>query len=254
MLEGEFLKSSTRRANPTYRLRTILSGLLSLRINDVSIEKKGELERALVSSLPIVFSKITGEKQARAIRNTVRSFNSKHSAHFQTKYYREAGIATVNLSGSGSKTRQRRSGRVAIISAGTSDIAALNETEIILRILGCDVLRFNDLGVAGLHRLAGPMKEIVVFDPDVIVVAAGMEGALPSVVAGLSSVPVIGLPTSVGYGFGGRGEASLMSMLQACPLGIAVVNIDAGLAAGVYAYLIAKRAEDARNTSLEGKT
>ncbi len=120
-------------------------------------------------------------------------------------------------------------------------MTALNEAEVLLNLFGCRTLRFNDVGVAGLHRLIEPMKQISDFDPDAIIVAAGMEGALPSVIAGLSSVPVIGLPTSVGYGYGGNGEAALMSMLQACSLGISVVNIDAGVAAGVVAWLIAKR-------------
>ncbi|MFI5422141.1 MAG: AIR carboxylase family protein, partial [Nitrososphaerales archaeon] len=87
-----------------------------------------------------------------------------------------------------------------------------------------------------------PLRKIFEFDPDTIIVAAGMEAALPSVIAGLSSVPVIGLPVSVGFGYGRGGESALMGMLQACALGIAVVNIDGGVAAGITAWLIAKRA------------
>ncbi len=133
-------------------------------------------------------------------------------------------------------------GRVALIGAGTSDIHALNESEVLLQLLGCKTIRFNDVGVSALHRLAEPLKEIFEFDPDSIIVAAGMEAALPSVIAGLSSVPVIGLPVSVGFGYGRGGEAALMGMLQACTLGISVVNIDGGVAAGIVAWLIASRA------------
>ena len=103
------------------------------------------------------------------------------------------------------------------------------------------IVRFNDVGVAALHRLRWPLEKIQKFDPDALVVAAGMEAALPSLVAAFSGVPVIGLPTSVGYGYGRDGESALMSMLQACPLGICVVNIDGGVAAGVVASLIARR-------------
>ncbi|MHB1867775.1 MAG: nickel pincer cofactor biosynthesis protein LarB, partial [Nitrososphaerales archaeon] len=159
-----------------------------------------------------------------------------------TKYYPNANMIAV-LGKKNSIKRVGRRGRVALLAAGTSDMSALNESEILLNLFGCRTLRFNDVGVAGLHRLIEPMKQISDFNPDAIIVAAGMEGALPSVIAGLSSIPVIGLPTSVGYGYGGNGEAALMSMLQACSLGISVVNIDAGVAAGVVAWLISKRKE-----------
>ena len=99
-----------------------------------------------------------------------------------------------------------------------------------------------DVGVAGLHRLAGPLDELRAAGAAVVVVAAGMEGALPSVVAGLVDVPVIGLPTSTGYGLGGRGEAALLGMLQSCSPGLVVVNIDNGIGAGATAALIARRA------------
>ena len=99
-----------------------------------------------------------------------------------------------------------------------------------------------DVGVAGLHRLPAPLDEMRDAGVAALVVAAGMEGALPSVVAGLVDVPVIGLPTSSGYGFGGRGEAALMGMLQSCSPGLVVVNIDNGVGAGATAALIARGA------------
>jgi NCAIR mutase (PurE)-related protein len=108
--------------------------------------------------------------------------------------------------------------------------------------MGCDVVTVADVGVAGLHRLVRPLERIAEFDPHAMIVAAGMDGALPSVVAGLVPYPVIGLPVSVGYGYGGDGTGALMSMLQSCAPGLAVVNIDNGIGAGSMAALIANRA------------
>lgn len=138
-------------------------------------------------------------------------------------------------------------GRVGVISAGTSDLPVAAEASIVAREMGAAVSRAWDVGVAGLHRLVEPLERMVVDERvDVIVVAAGMDGALPSVVAGLVPVPVIGLPTSVGYGFGGDGVAALMAMLQACAPGLTVVNIDNGVGAGATAALIANRVAAAR--------
>ena len=103
-----------------------------------------------------------------------------------------------------------------------------------------------DLGVAGLHRFVGPLAQVLEWGADVIVVAAGMDGVLPGVVAGLVDAPVIGLPVSTGYGAGGEGEAALLTMLQSCSTGLTVVNIDNGIGAGMAAALIARRAGAAR--------
>jgi pyridinium-3,5-biscarboxylic acid mononucleotide synthase len=187
---------------------------------------------------PILLSRVN-EVQSEAIIDAF-SKSSVLKSKLKIRSFPEAGIVAVV-----SKTKKRISAserKVALLAAGTSDIHALNESEIVLNLLGCRTIRFNDVGVAGLHRLVEPMRRVHEFDPDAIIVAAGMEGALPSVVAGLSSVPVIGLPTSVGYGYGKDGEAALMSMLQACALGISVVNIDSGVAAGIVAWLISSRA------------
>jgi NCAIR mutase (PurE)-related protein len=107
--------------------------------------------------------------------------------------------------------------------------------------MGVTALTAYDVGVAGVHRLAAPLREILDAGAAALVVAAGMEGALPSVVGGLVDVPVIGLPVSTGYGVGGGGEAALLGMLQSCSPGLVVVNIDNGIGAGVTAALIARR-------------
>lgn len=137
-------------------------------------------------------------------------------------------------------------GRVAIIAAGTSDLPVVDEARVIAEEMGCAVKVIADVGVAGLHRLFGPLRQLLDDGVDAIIVAAGMDGALPSVVAGLVPVPVIGLPTSVGYGYGAGGQAALMSMLQTCAPGLTVVNIDNGIGAGASAAMIANAIARAR--------
>ena len=133
-------------------------------------------------------------------------------------------------------------GAVGILAAGTSDLGPAGEAVAMCRAMDVAVISGFDVGVAGLHRLAAPLEEMRAAEAAAIIVAAGMEGALPSVVAGLVDVPVIGLPTSTGYGLGGRGEAALLGMLQSCSPGLVVVNIDNGIGAGATAALIARRA------------
>jgi NCAIR mutase (PurE)-related protein len=135
-----------------------------------------------------------------------------------------------------------RGGRVALLTAGTSDLPAADEARMVVEACGLEARLEADVGVAGLHRLLGPLAELLAWEPDVVVVAAGMDGVLPGVVAGLVDLPVIGLPVSVGYGMGGRGEAALLTMLQSCSTGLLVVNIDNGVGAGASAVLIASRA------------
>jgi NCAIR mutase (PurE)-related protein len=142
----------------------------------------------------------------------------------------------------------RGGGRVAVLTAGTSDVPIAEEAAVVAAEMGCAVLSAYDVGVAGLHRLTGPLRRLREHGSDAVVVAAGMDGALPSVVAGLVDVPVIGLPTSVGYGMGGKGVAALLSMLQTCSPGLVVVNIDNGVGAGATAALIANRVAAARRS------
>lgn len=131
-------------------------------------------------------------------------------------------------------------GAVGILTAGTADIPAAEEAAMLCRELGCTVQTAYDVGVAGLHRLVAPLHTMIHEQPvAVLIVAAGMDGALPSVVAGLVAVPVIGLPTSTGYGVGGDGLAALLGMLQSCVPGLAVVNVDNGIGAGALAARIA---------------
>jgi len=142
---------------------------------------------------------------------------------------------------------RKTGGQVGVISAGTSDVPVAQEAALIAEEMGCEVTCIYDVGVAGLHRLLEPLRNLLTKEVDAIIVAAGMDGALPSVVAGLVPVPVIGLPTSIGYGMGGKGVAALLSMLQTCAPGLSVVNIDNGVGAGITAAMIANRVARARS-------
>jgi len=127
-------------------------------------------------------------------------------------------------------------GRIVVLTAGTSDIPVAEEAAVTAEALGNAVERIYDVGVAGIHRLFGQLERIR--EARVVITVAGMEGALPSVVAGLVRVPVIAVPTSVGYGASFKGLAALLAMLNSCPGGVAVVNIDNGFGAAFLASLI----------------
>ena len=128
--------------------------------------------------------------------------------------------------------------KVGIITAGTSDIKVAEEAQVIVEQGGCEVIASYDIGVAGIHRLFPQIAYMVEQGVSSIIVCAGMEGALPTVVAGLVDVPVIAVPTSVGYGVSNNGEVALNAMLNSCAPGIAVVNIDNGFGAAVFALTI----------------
>jgi NCAIR mutase (PurE)-related protein len=133
------------------------------------------------------------------------------------------------------KSMRRKSG-VVVITAGTSDQSVGEEAVVTAEVMGNKVIQIRDVGVSGLSRLLAHKKTIA--QAKVIVVIAGMEGALASVVAGLTDCPVIGVPTSTGYGAGGEGEAALLAMLNSCASGLTVVNIDNGFGGGYAAALI----------------
>jgi hypothetical protein len=149
---------------------------------------------------------------------------------------KESGIGNQK-SGSG---KQEAKARVEVITAGTADLPVAHEAMNTARAMGCEVELLADVGVAGIHRLlrhSERLKEV-----DALVVVAGMEGALPSVVGGLVDCPVIAVPTSVGYGASFQGLAALLGMLNSCAANVAVVNIDSGFKGGYVAALIARRA------------
>jgi NCAIR mutase (PurE)-related protein len=141
-------------------------------------------------------------------------------------------------------------GRVVVITAGTSDLPVAREAMVTAKALGCEVKLLADVGVAGIHRLLRQRDQFM--GADAIVVAAGMDGALPSVVGGLVDCPVIAVPTSIGYGAAFHGLAALLTMLNACSANVVVVNIDAGFKAGYGAALIARRVNNTQFPANKG--
>jgi pyridinium-3,5-biscarboxylic acid mononucleotide synthase len=171
----------------------------------------------------------------------VSRLGPEHREHLEGKgvrlEYRAAGRVGR---GPGRLPGGARGGTVAVFTAGTSDLPIAEEATAVLEWLGVKVHVENDVGVAGLHRLVRALRRAEASHPAVYLVCAGREGALPTVVAGLVRAPVVGVPTSVGYGRGGRGEAALNAMLQSCAP-IAVVNIDGGVPAALFAAQLLAR-------------
>jgi len=189
----------------------------------ISREMAAGAGRALVTRLPEGWGAILQQRLGAIGRVTL---------------FAEGRLAVVEREGA---DVEPTGGVIGVVTAGTADIPVAEEARVTAAEMGCEVLAFYDVGVAGIHRLVEPIEALR--DRAAAVVAvAGMEGALPTVVKGLLPVPVIGVPTSVGYGYGGGGEAALMSMLQSCSPGLTVVNIDNGFGAGATAALIANRA------------
>ena len=162
-----------------------------------------------------------GKEQARAVRKKLK----------QAVYHELARCVTLER-----QPLAKRAGTIAVLAAGTSDLPVAEEAAITADIMGNRVERIYDVGVAGLHRLLNRLEAIQ--SANVIVAVAGMEGALPSVVAGLVSKPVIAVPTSVGYGASLGGLAALLAMLNSCGSGLTVVNINNGFGAGYAASQI----------------
>jgi hypothetical protein len=171
-------------------------------------------------------------------RSNRTQFRALQKHYTDADFHERSGVVVI-----GTGLEQR--GLVSILTGGTSDIPVADEAAVTAEVFGCRVQRIFDVGVAGIHRLFGHREQIE--GSNVIVAAAGMEGALPSVVSGLFSIPVIGIPTSVGYGANFGGITPLLTMLNSCAPGVSVVNIDNGFGAGYLASLINRKIEDARS-------
>ncbi len=150
------------------------------------------------------------------------------------RYYKECGMIVI-----GKKNKEKRKSYIVVASAGTADLQVAEEASVTAEELGSRVKRIYDVGVAGIHRLINFSDEIE--NAGVVIAVAGMDGMLPTLVANFTSSPIVAVPTSIGYGTGMNGLASLMSMLNSCSPGIAVVNIDNGFGAGVFAHLMDRR-------------
>jgi NCAIR mutase (PurE)-related protein len=162
------------------------------------------------------------------------AFEAIREAHPKAEYHERARCVTVHK-----KKPEARAGKVLVICAGTADLPVAEEARVTAEMFGHDVVAVHDAGVAGIHRLLASTEKI--HEADAIVCVAGMEGALPSVVGGLADCPVIAVPTSIGYGASFGGLAPLLTMLNSCSAGVAVVNIDNGFGAGYLAAMIAQK-------------
>lgn len=212
---------------------------------------KVDTHRALRKGFPeVVFGagktpeqvlKITSKLMEREERVLVTRITPEHARLLKKSFRRAvhhelARCATIEKTAAG-----KRSGTIVVACAGTSDLPIAEEAAVTAEIMGNHVERISDIGVAGVHRLFGRLETIQ--SANVVIVVAGMEGALPSVVAGLVSKPVIAVPTSVGYGASFGGLAALLGMLNSCSSGITVVNIDNGFGAGFAASQINELAQ-----------
>ncbi|MEK6673240.1 MAG: nickel pincer cofactor biosynthesis protein LarB [Nitrospirota bacterium] len=176
---------------------------------------------------------VKGGNDALVTRTNREVFKYVRKKYEKTVYNEQARMIVIRKR---KKNSQVNSGLILVISAGTSDIPVAEEAAVVAEAMGNKVKRLYDVGVAGIHRLLSNID--LIMSASVLIVVAGMEGALPSVVGGLVDKPVIAVPTSVGYGASFGGISALLGMLNSCAAGVAVVNIDNGFGAGYIANLI----------------
>lgn len=185
-----------------------------------------------------IFEKLVARSQNVLVtRTTAEVFGELRNVHTEAEWHESAKVIRVLRDRS-----ERGIGEIAVVTAGTSDIPVAEEAALTAEAMGNRVKRIWDAGVAGIHRILAERE--LLQNSRVVVVAAGMEGALPSVVGGLVSVPVIAIPTSIGYGASFGGVAALLGMLNSCASNVTVVNIDNGFGAGFVASLINRRPGD----------
>jgi len=177
-----------------------------------------------------IVKKLASNSDVLATRATEEMFNEVK------KHFKEAKYNKISKTISIIKNKKMKIGKILVLSAGTSDINVAEEAAVVAEAMGNKVERLYDVGVAGLHRLLNNKEKLS--DANVLVVVAGMDGVLPSVVSGLFGKPIIAVPTSVGYGASFKGIAPLLTMLNSCSPGVVVVNIDNGFGAGYFASLI----------------
>lgn len=187
----------------------------------------------------IMSALVAGGQNVLATRATPEQYAVVQKAHAQAVYHKLPKAITLQVSES-----REPVGQIAVLCAGTSDISVAEEAALVAEVMGARVERVYDVGVAGLHRVLNHIE--ILRSSRAIVVVAGMEGALPSVVGGLVDRPIVAVPTSIGYGVNFQGLSALLAMLNSCVPGIMVVNIDNGFGAGVAAALINRIGEPAK--------
>jgi len=210
---------------------------------DLSREKRQNFPEAVycpgknVKQIIEIVSKLRKENRlvllTRAEKKVYRAVKKKFP---QAKYHPQARLVTIKKPAT---CNLKTSSFIAVITAGTSDISVAEEAAVTAEILGNKVERIYDVGVAGIHRFFAQQEKIL--NASVVIVCAGMEGALPSIIGGLVACPVIGVPTSIGFGGNFKGLTALFTMLNSCSANVCCVNIDDGLGAGVNAHLINQR-------------
>lgn len=242
------------------KIRKVMLGIAGKRLDvDKAIKKlkfmpfedlgfaKLDHHRALRKGFPeVVFCQNKSAEQVVAIVKKLASNNADVLATKATeemfnevkKHIKEAKYNKLSKTIVISKNKTAKKGKILVLSAGTSDINVAEEAAVVAEAMGNKVERLYDVGVAGLHRLLNNKEKLS--DANVLVVVAGMDGVLPSVVSGLFGKPIIAVPTSVGYGASFKGIAPLLTMLNACSPGVVVVNIDNGFGAGYFASMINK--------------
>lgn len=189
---------------------------------------KGKTVEQVVS----IFEALSGtERRVMATKATPEMYEAIRWKCPDAVYIETAQIVLI-----GRPIEKKTDRRVAVVSAGTSDIPVAEEAAVTAEMMGCPVDRLYDVGVAGIHRLFQNKEKL--FEANVLVVVAGMEGALASVVGGMVDRPVVAVPTSIGYGASFQGLAALLSMLNSCAPGVAVMNIDNGFGAGYFAAIV----------------
>jgi NCAIR mutase (PurE)-related protein len=179
-----------------------------------------------------IIRKMAESNDVLATRATEEMFNEVKRNFESAKYNKLSKTISII------KNKKLKAGKILVLSAGTSDINVAEEAAVVAEAMGNKVERLYDVGVAGLHRLLNNKKKLD--DANVLIVVAGMDGVLPSVVSGLFGKPIIAVPTSVGYGASFKGIAPLLTMMNSCSPGVVVVNIDNGFGAGYFASLINK--------------
>ena len=193
--------------------------------SDKSLQDLIEVSEKIISDSGRVIITRIDKKSADGVLNSVIEEN------LISRYNEKGHVLIIKRK----NFKTERVGKIGIMTAGTSDISVAEEVREVAEELGCETITEYDVGIAGLHRIFPSLKRMK--DCSVLIVIAGMEGALPSVVAGLTPIPVIGVPTSVGYGTAQQGKTALFTMLNSCTP-VAVVNIDNGYGAAVFAYKI----------------
>lgn len=170
-----------------------------------------------------------GKNHLKNLRAASKDFEFDYNPRAKTVVVKERGLVFPKV------------GRIGVLAAGTADVPVAEEAAVAAQVMGCEVIKAYDVGIAGIYRLFEPLRLMIKRKVAAIVVVAGMEGTLPSVVSSLVDMPVVGVPTSIGYGVGVKGVGALMTMLQTCSPKLAVVNIDNGFGGGVFAASIARQ-------------